>query len=98
MTIISSSLDKDIFRQRLLDFLLKVFHMENSIFPLANENSKLTDFIRINIEERYIRDFVNYYHRYDPFNLIQGPFHGNRVIRLGDLVPYPKFIKTEYYE
>ena len=97
MTIISSYLDKDLFRQRLLDSLIKVFHMENSIFFLANENSKLTDFKGINIEERYIRDFLNYYHRYDHFNLIQGPFHGNRVISLEDLVPYPIFIKTEYY-
>ena len=46
MTIISSSLDKDILRQRLLDSLLKIFHMENCIFPLANENSELSDFNR----------------------------------------------------
>jgi len=97
MAIINSSLDKDVFRQRLLNSLLKFFHMENSIFFLADENSKLNDFMGINIEEKYTRDFLNYYHRYDPFHLIQCPFHGSKVISLEELVPYPTFIKTEYY-
>jgi len=97
MTIISSCLDKDIFRQKLLDSLLKIFHMDNSIFFLADENSKLTDFMGKNIEDKYLRDFVNYYHKRDPFKLIQGRFHGNRIISLEDLVPYPSFLDTEYY-
>ena len=73
LTIINSSLDKDVYHQRLLDSLLKSFRMENSISPLADEKSKLTDFQGINIEEKYIKDFLNYYHLYDSFNLIQGP-------------------------
>jgi DNA-binding CsgD family transcriptional regulator len=97
MTIIGSCLDKDIFRQKLLDSLLKIFHMENSIFFLADQNSKLTDFMGKNIDEKYIRDFVNYYHRDDPFKLIQGRFYGNRIIRLEDLVSYSSFLDTEYY-
>jgi len=97
MKIISSSLDKDLFRQKLLDSFLKIFHMENSIFFLADGNSKLTDFMGINTEDRYLRDFINYYHRYDPFDLIQRPFRGNRIIRLENLIYYPSFLKTEYY-
>lgn len=97
MTIISSCLDKNILRQKLLDSLLRIFHMENSIFFLADENSKLTDFMGKNIEEKYIRDFVNYYHRDDPFKLIQGRFHGNRIISLEDLVSRSSFLDTEYY-
>ena len=80
MTMISSSLDKDDFRQRLLDSFLRIFHMENAIFFLSDENSKLSDLVWKNIDEKYIRDFLNYYHRDDPFRLIQGRFHGNRII------------------
>jgi DNA-binding CsgD family transcriptional regulator len=71
--------------------------MENSIFFLADENSKLTDTMGKNIEDKYLRDFVNYYHKYDPFKLIQGRFHGNKIISLEDLVPYPSFLDTDYY-
>ena len=97
MTIISSSLDKDDFRQKLLDSFLRIFHMENSIFFLADHNSNLTDLIGKNIDEKYTRDFVDYYHRDDPFRLIQGRFLGNRMISLENLVSYPSFLKTEYY-
>ena len=97
MRVISSYLDKDIFRQKLLDSFLRVFHMENSIFFLADENLKLTDFMGKNIDEKYTRDFVDYYHRDDPFRLIQGRFHGNKIISLENLVSYPSFLDTEYY-
>ena len=97
MRVTSSYLDKDIFRQKLLDSFLRIFHMENSIFFLADENSKLTDFMGKNIDEKYIKDFVNYYQRDDPFRLIQGRFHGNKIISLENLVSYPSFLDTEYY-
>jgi DNA-binding CsgD family transcriptional regulator len=97
MTMISSSLDRDDFRQKLLDCFLRIFHMENSVFFLPDENSKLTDLVGKNIDEKYIRDFLNYYHRNDPFRLIQGHFHGNRIVSLEDLVSYPSFLNTEYY-
>jgi DNA-binding CsgD family transcriptional regulator len=97
MRVTSSYLDKDIFRQKLLDSFLKIFHIENSIFFLADENSKLTDLMGKNIDQKYIRDFVNYYHRDDPFRLIQGRVHGNKIISLEDLVSYSSFLDTEYY-
>jgi DNA-binding CsgD family transcriptional regulator len=96
-TIISSSLDKDIFRQKLLDSFLRIFHMENSIFFLADDNLKLTDLMGKNIDEKYTRDFVDYYHRDDPFRLTQGRFHGNKIISLENLISYPSFLDTEYY-
>lgn len=97
MTIISSSLDKDTFREKLLDSFLRIFHMENSIFFLADESLKLTDLMGINIDRKYTQAFIDYYHRDDPFRLIQGRFHGNRIISLENLVSYPSFLKTEYY-
>jgi DNA-binding CsgD family transcriptional regulator len=95
--ITNSCLDKDIFRQKLLDSFLRVFHMENSIFFLTDENSTLTDLMGKNIDEKYTRDFVNYYYRDDPFRLIQGRFHGNKIISLENLVSYSSFLDTEYY-
>ena len=95
--VASSYLDKDIFRQKLLDSFLRIFRMENSIFFLADENSKLTDFMGKNIDEKYTRDLVNSYHRDDPFRLIQGRFHGNKIISLENLVSYSSFQDTEYY-
>lgn len=97
MTIMNTCQDKDVFRHRVLDSLLKIFHMENSIFFLADENSKLTDFWGKNIEEKYFTEFRNYYHQFDPFKLIQGPFHGSRIIRLEELVSSPSFFDSEYY-
>lgn len=97
MTIMSTCLDKDIFRQRVLDVLSKIFHMENSIFFLAEENSKSTNFFGKNIEEKYFREFRDYFHQFDPFKLIQGSLHGNRIVRLEDLVDYPSFLDSEYY-
>ncbi len=97
MRVTSSCLDKDIFRQELLNSFLRIFHMENSIFFLADENSKLTDLMGKNIDEKYTRDFANYYHRDDPFRLIQGRFHGNKIISLENLVSYASFLDTEYY-
>jgi hypothetical protein len=70
MRAASSYLDKDIFRQKLLESFLRIFHMEKSIFFLADDNLKLTDLMGKNIDEKYDRDFVNYYHRDDPFGLI----------------------------
>jgi len=96
MTIISSSLDKDDFREKLLDSFLRIFHMENSIFFLADQNSNLTDLMGKNIDEKYTRDFVDYYHRDHPFRLIQARFHGNKIISLENLVSYPSFLDTEY--
>ena len=97
MKVIGSYLDKDIFRQKLLDSFLRIFHMENSIFFLADENSRLTDLMGRNIDEKYTRDFVNYYHQDDPFRLIQGRFHGNKIISLENLVSYSSFQDSEYY-
>jgi DNA-binding CsgD family transcriptional regulator len=71
--------------------------MENSIFFLLDENSKLTNFFGKNIEERYLREFRDYYYQYDPFKLVQGLFHGSRIIRLEELVSYSSFLNSEYY-
>ncbi len=97
MRVTNSYLDKDIFRQKVLDSFLKIFHMEKSIFFLTDQNSNLTDLMGKNIDEKYTRDFVDYYHRDDPFRLIQGRFHGNKIISLENLVSYPSFLDTEYY-
>src|SRR4030042_547317 len=97
ITIIDTYLGKDVFYQKLLDSLSKTFHMEKSVFFLPDENSKPTNLMGENIEEKYLREFKKYYYIYDPFKLIQGFFHGNRIIRLEDLVPYSSFLISEYY-
>jgi len=97
MTMMGTCLDKDVFRQRVLDILSKIFHMENSIFFLADENSKLINFMGKNVEEKYFREFRDYYYQFDPFKLIQGSFYGNRIVSLEDLVDYSSFLDSEYY-
>lgn len=97
ITIIDTYLGKDVFYQKLLDSLSKIFHMEKSVFFLPDENSKPTNLMGENIEEKYLREFKKYYYIYDPFKLVQGFFHGNRIIRLEDLVPYSSFLNSEYY-
>jgi DNA-binding CsgD family transcriptional regulator len=89
--------DEDILRDKVLDSLLNILRIENSIFFLADENSKLTNFFGKNIEEKYFREFRDYYHQFDPFKLIQGSFHGNMIVKIKDLVDFPSFLDSEYY-
>lgn len=95
--IANFTLDQNILRRKILDALSKILHIDSSIFILPDENSKFTDFMVRNIDEKYVREYKQYYYRYDPFKLITGVFHENKIVKLEELVDYPSFLCTEYY-
>lgn len=90
-------LDQNAYRHTILDALSKNLHVDSSIFILPDENAKFTDFMGSNVDEKYIRTFKEYYHRQDPFKLIPGLFYKKSIVRLEELVDYPSFLRTEYY-
>lgn len=97
IAMMNDYLRENTFYHKILDSLLEIFHIEKTVIFLPDENLKLTHLMGKNIEEKYLDDFKKYYHRFDPFKLIQGITHGNKIVRLEDLVTYPSFLDSEYY-
>jgi hypothetical protein len=64
---------------------------------LPDHHAEFTDFRARNIEERYQREFKEYYHQYDPFKLVPGKVCRKRVVRAEELVSYPSFLSSAYY-
>ncbi len=95
--IASSSTDVNLLTSRVLDVLCESLCVDGGLFILPDTSSKFTDFRGRNIDERYLKQFKEYYHQYDPFNLIPGDARRRRVVRAEDLVSYPSFLSSEYY-
>jgi DNA-binding CsgD family transcriptional regulator len=93
----SSAADVSVLTGRVLDVLCESLCTDRGLFILPDEAGKFTDFRARNVEEKYHRQFKDYYHQYDPFNLIPGDACRKRVVRVEDLVSYPSFLSSEYY-
>jgi len=77
--------------------LLNNVYVENSVFFLPNKKSKSTGGIEINIDPEYVRQYKEYFHRYDPIQLIKGPFYKKSVIQLEELIDYHTFVSSKFY-
>jgi DNA-binding CsgD family transcriptional regulator len=93
----SSAEDVNLLTSRVLDALCEGIRVDRGLFILPDAASKFTDFRARNVEEKYQKQFKEYYHQYDPFNLIPGDACRRRVVRAEDLVSYPSFLSSEYY-
>lgn len=93
----SSAADVNVLTGSLLDILCESLCTDRGLFILPDDAGKFTDFRARNVEEKYHRQFKDYYHQYDPFNLIPGGARRKRVVRAEDLVSYPSFLSSEYY-
>jgi hypothetical protein len=67
------------------------------VFFLPAENLQFSDIITRNADEEYLKQFKAYYHQHDPFRVTRGGVGTKCVVRIEDVVSYPSFTATEYY-
>lgn len=91
------TLDRDLLRRKIMDALFNRIYIENSVFFLPDENEKSKGGIEINIDEKYVKQYKDYYHHYDPIQLIRGPFIKKNVVQLEELIDYSSFISSKFY-
>jgi DNA-binding CsgD family transcriptional regulator len=95
--IANSTLDRNLLRCRILEALFRRTYIESAVFFIPDERSKSTGGIEINIDEKYVRQYKEYFHRYDPIQLIKGSFCKKRVIQLEELIDYHSFVSSKFY-
>jgi len=95
--IANSTLDRNLLRCRILEALFRRIYIESAVFFIPDERSKSTGGIEINIDEKYVRQYKEYFHRYDPIQLIKGSFCRKRVIQLEELIDYHSFVSSKFY-
>ena len=95
--IANFTLDRNLLRYRILEFLFNSIYVESSVFFLPNKKSKSTGGIEVNIDEKYVKQYKEYYHRYDPIQLIKGSFCDRNVIQLEELIDYHSFVTSKFY-
>ena len=95
--IANFTLDRNLLRCRILEFLFNSVYVESSVFFLPNKKSKSTGDIEVNIDEKYVKQYKEYYHRYDPIQRIKGSFCERNVIQLKELIDYHSFITSKFY-
>jgi len=91
------TLDRNLLRKRIIEVLFNTIYIESSVFFLPDKKSKSTGGIEINIGEQYVRQYKEYFHLYDPIQLIRGSFCEKRVIQLEELIDYHSFVSSKFY-
>lgn len=89
--------DADTLAFKTLDVICESLQIDKGVFFLASKDSKLSDFKGRNLEEKYHEQFKSYYHQYDPFNLIRGGACKKKILSMEEIVEYPSFLSSEYY-
>jgi DNA-binding CsgD family transcriptional regulator len=95
--IASCTHDRNLLRCRILDALFSSLYVESSVFFLPTSETQSTGSIEQNIDEKYVRQYKDYYHQYDPVQLIQGALCKKRVVQLEDLIDYHSFVSSSFY-
>jgi DNA-binding CsgD family transcriptional regulator len=91
------TLDRNLLRSKIIEVLFNSIYIESSVFFLPSEKSKSTGGIEINIDDKYVRQYKDYFHRYDPIQLIKGAFCKKRVVQLDELIDYRAFVSSKFY-
>jgi hypothetical protein len=89
--------DTNFIRCKILDFLFSRVHAESSVFFLPNQKGKSKGGIEVNLDEKYVKQYKEYYYRYDPIQLINEAHKKRRVILLQELMDYRAFTSSEFY-
>lgn len=87
--------DECVIGSKIMDLYENEFHGEGSIFFVADGNTGFKELVMHNMEDRYNRDYIRYYHKFDPLKLREkeeNPIKGN--VRNMD---YSGWEKGEYY-
>lgn len=79
--------------------MLKSFEADQAVFLSANnEGVDLTNSCVINAEKIYLKQYADYFWRYDPLYDKQFyPAPDNPVFKTDDIIPYSQMVKLEYY-
>ena len=88
------ALEPNLLRSKILEFLFKKIYVECSVFFLPGDS---TGGIEVNLEEKYVRQYKEHFHRYDPIQLIAGTYYMRRVIRLEEVIDYHAFVSSRFY-
>lgn len=86
----------DSYRKEVLQILHNVFGYSYSLFWIANKSNNLVEPILFNIEKQTLIEYEHYYKKHDflqPHNLKSK----RRVQMLNDVIPFSKYLQTEYY-
>jgi DNA-binding CsgD family transcriptional regulator len=88
------ALEPNLLRSKILELLFKKIYVESSVFFLPGDS---TGGIEVNLEKKYVRQYKEHFHRYDPIQLINGTQYMRRVIRLEEVIDYHAFVSSKFY-
>jgi DNA-binding CsgD family transcriptional regulator len=88
------ALEPNLLRSKILELLFKKLYVECSVFFLPNDSM---GGIEVNLEEKYVKQYKEHFHRYDPIQLINGTQYLKRVIRLEEVIDYHAFVSSRFY-
>lgn len=91
------NLDQKALGHLILEAMFKFVHAESSVLFLTDENKNITTSIIKNLCGKKSLEFVNYFCRLDPLNLLHGTVGKKTVYRLEDVVDHRAFLASEYY-
>jgi len=97
LDLANATVDTHLLRCRILDFLFNRIYAENSVFFIPDQNGKSTGGIEVNLDEKYVHQYKEYYHRYDPIQFIDKTHYTQRVIRVEDIIDYKAFMTSAFY-
>src|SRR3972149_10267247 len=63
------ALEPNLLRSKILELLFQKLYVECSVFFLPDDS---TGGIEVNLEKKYVRQYKEYFHRYDPIQMIEG--------------------------
>jgi len=88
------ALEPNLLRSKIIELLFKKIYVERSVFYFPGDS---TGGMEVNLEEKYVRQYKEYFHRYDPIQLIKDTYYMRRVIRLEEVIDYHAFISSRFY-
>ncbi|RJR51143.1 MAG: LuxR family transcriptional regulator [Desulfobacteraceae bacterium] len=88
------ALEPNLLRSKIIELLFNKIYVERSVFYLPGDS---TGGIEVNLEEKYVRQYKEYFHRYDPIQLINDTYYMRRVIRLEEVIDYHTFVSSKFY-
>jgi DNA-binding CsgD family transcriptional regulator/PAS domain-containing protein len=91
--------DCSLVRQKALDVLFRTISTEGAIFVLP-DNNPVSSYVMIkNLDEKFHDYYKTYFHQFDPLQLTQRMFNGNRLNRLEQACgySYDASQSSEYY-
>ena len=96
-----SKSDSSSFQKNVLLALAEFFHYEHATFFITDKRGELTEPVLLNIDQGFMHDYLNYYHKTDIFypnkNITLDYYQKKAVLAITDIMPYKQFEETEFY-